>query len=315
MITHFFFALLYTIMAYRTGFADKVEYVQLKEGYKVWTQRVGYGPIKILALHGGPGCTHEYLTCLSEHLPKDQYQIIYYDQLGSYYSDQPDDVSLWTVERFREEIEQVREALGLEDFYLYGQSCGGIFAIEYALKYSSHLKGLILSNITGSYASYGDYLNHLRLQLPASIQEKLAFYESQGDFYNPEYEKVMFEEVYSRHLCRQMPWPDALQQTFAHLNPQVYRTLHGPNEFVITGPLKDWDRWNDLSQIPVPTLLIGARYDTMDPADQERMAALIPHSRVKICENGSHCSHHDDPENYFPALCGFINDVENAIKS
>jgi proline iminopeptidase len=142
-----------------------VQLVKLDNGFKVWTKRVGDGPIKMLLLHGGPGCTHEYFECFEDFFQRDKFQIIYYDQLGSHYSDQPEDISLWTVERFCDEIEQVRQALGLENFYLYGQSWGGLLAIEYALKYQNHLKGLILSNITGSVASYETYLNELRNQL------------------------------------------------------------------------------------------------------------------------------------------------------
>src|SRR5476651_1538924 len=106
------------------GKLEGAEYVLLDNGYRVYTKRIGNGPIKILTLHGGPGCTHEYLECLEDFFPKDQFQVILYDQLGSYYSDQPDDPSLWTVERFCDEVEQVRKALNLDDFYLYGQSWG-----------------------------------------------------------------------------------------------------------------------------------------------------------------------------------------------
>lgn len=285
-------------------------FITLDNGYRVWTKRVGHGPIKILTLHGGPGCTHEYFECFEAFFPKDQYEVIFYDQLGSYYSDQPDDPSLWTVERFLEEVEQVRQGLGLKNFYLYGQSWGGLLAIEYALKYQRHLKGLILSNITGSVDSYVTYLNTLRSQLPEAIQDKLAFYEDQGDFFNPQYEKIMFEEVYSKHLCRLNPWPEALSRTFRHLNAQVYQTVQGPNEFVVLGNFKDWNRWNALKTITIPTLLICGRYDTMSPQDVEKMGQLIPHARVKICEQGSHCCLYDDQDTYFKAIHDYLADVE-----
>ena len=127
--------------------------------YKVWTKKVGAGKIKVLTLHGGPGVTHEYFECFEDFLPQAGVEFYYYDQLGSFYSDQPDDKSLWTIDRFREEVEQVRAALGLEDFFLYGQSWGSMLAIEYALKYQRHLKGLVLSNMTASIASYVEYVN------------------------------------------------------------------------------------------------------------------------------------------------------------
>lgn len=293
---------------------EAAEYIQLDNGYRVWTKRMGDGPIKILTLHGGPGCTHEYFECFENFFPKDQFQIILYDQLGSYYSDQPEDPSLWTVERFCEEVEQVRQALGLENFYLYGQSWGGLLAIEYSIKYQSHLKGVILSNITGSVESYITYLNQLRSELPQSVQDRLSFYEAKEDFLNPEYEKIMFEEVYSRHLCRIKPWPESFLRAFSHLNTKVYQTIQGPNEFVVTGNFKDWNRWNDLHTITIPTLIISGRFDTMSPKDNERMKTLIPHSRLKICENGSHGALFDDQENYFQALLQFIADTEKLRK-
>lgn len=289
---------------------EGAEFIQLDNGFRVWTKRVGEGPIKILTLHGGPGCTHEYFECFEDFFPKDRYQIIFYDQLGSYYSDQPDDPSLWTVERFCEEVEQVRQALGLEHFYLYGQSWGGLLAIEYSLKYQHHLKGVILSNITGSVESYMSYLNKLRADFPQDVQDRLKSYEDKGDFFNPEYEKILFDEVYSRHLCRLQPWPDSLLRTFAHLSTKVYQTIQGPNEFVVTGNFKNWNRWSDLPNINIPALIICGRFDTMNPKDIEKMGELIPRSTVKICEKGSHCTMFDDPENYFQAIHSFFDKIE-----
>ena len=278
--------------------------------YKVWTKKVGAGKIKVLTLHGGPGVTHEYFECFEDFLPQAGVEFYYYDQLGSFYSDQPDDKSLWTIDRFREEVEQVRAALGLEDFFLYGQSWGSMLAIEYALKYQTHLKGLVLSSMTASIASYVEYVNKLRAALPPEVLAVLVKYEAKGDYENAEYQEVMFKEVYGRHVCRLDPWPDPVARAFKHISPQVYNTMQGPNEFVVTGTFKDWDRWNDLARIHVPTLVIGARYDEMNPDDIRKMGTLLPNSRVAICENGSHLAMWDDQEAYFKALIGFLRDVE-----
>ena len=120
----------------------------------------------------------------------------------------------------------------------------------------------------------------------------------------------MFKEVYGRHVCRLDPWPDPVARAFKHFNPKVYNTMQGPNEFVVTGTFKDWDRWKDLPKIETPTLLIGATHDEMNPDDIRRMGKLIPHARVTICPNGSHMSMWDDQEVYFQALLGFFRDVE-----
>ena len=136
--------------------AGGVQMIKLKEGYKVWTKRFGNSPMKVLLLHGGPAFTHEYMECFESFFPKANIEFYEYDQLGSYYSDQPDNDSLWVLERFVEEVEQVRKALGLnkDNFFLLGNSWGGILAMEYAAKYQQNLKGLIICNMTSSFDKY-----------------------------------------------------------------------------------------------------------------------------------------------------------------
>lgn len=278
--------------------------------YRVWTKRVGSGPIKMLLLHGGPGFGHEYLECFEDFLPQAGIEFYYYDQLGSSYSDQPTDTSLWTLPRFVDEVEQVRAALGLDHFYLYGQSWGAMLGIEYALKYGQHLKGLILSNMTASIAAYEKYAAQLRDALPKDVVATLEKFEARGDYDNTDYQDTVMKYVYTQYLCRLDPWPEPLDRTFRHANAAVYNYLQGPNEFVITGTLKSWDRWADLPKIKTPTLVIGGRHDTMNPDDLKREASLLPNARLAICENGSHLSLYDDQQAYFRHLLGFVGDVE-----
>lgn len=284
--------------------------VPISGGFHVWTRRIGESPIKMLLLHGGPGSTHEYLKIFEDHLPPSGIEIYFYDQLGSYYSDQPNDVSLWNVERFREEVEEVRKYLGLDGFYLCGQSWGGFLAIEYALKYQDALKGLVISNMAASIPAYVRHINELRANVPADILRVLEKYEEAGDYEVQEYQTLLYEHLYNKHLCRLSPWPEAVTNGFGHINSQVYNTMQGPNEFVVTGTFKDWDRYADLHRITVPTLVLGGRHDTMDPADLEEMGRLIPNSRVGICENGSHLAMWDDTEAYFGFIKSFVRDVE-----
>jgi proline iminopeptidase len=278
--------------------------------YRVWTKKVGGGPIKMLTLHGGPGFTHEAFECFEDFLPQNGIEFYYYDQLGSHYSDQPDDVGLWTVDRFREEVEQVRSALGLDNFYLYGQSWGGMLGIEYALRYQGHLKGLIISNMTASVPSYVAYVNELRMRLPPEVIEVLERYEASGDYNAPEYVEAMMKHLYFKHICRLDPWPEPLSRGFRHMNSQVYNTMQGPNEFRVTGNFKDWDRWKDLHGIKVPTLLLVGEHDEMRPADIRRMGELIPRSRFVELQGGSHCSYYDAQEPYFESLIRFVKDIE-----
>ncbi|WP_234445663.1 proline iminopeptidase-family hydrolase [Carboxylicivirga marina] len=159
--------------------------------YKVWTKRVGNNPkIKVLLLHGGPGSTHEFFECFDSYFPRKNIEYYYYDQLGSAYSDQPDDSSLWNLERFVDEVEQVRVALELDksNFYLFGISWGGILGIEYALKYQENLKGLIISNMVSSIPLYNKYASEvLGPQLPREVLKEVKEIEAKGEFDNPKY--------------------------------------------------------------------------------------------------------------------------------
>jgi len=291
----------------RTG---GVKLIQVDRKYNVWTKKIGNGAIKMLTLHGGPGLTHEYLECFEDFLPKEGIEFYYYDQLGSGYSDQPKDKSLWTVDRFRDEVEQVRVALGLDDFYLFGHSWGGILGIEYALKYQHHLKALIISNMTASATSYNKYVNQLRRRFPLRIRRMLGEYEAGGEYGAVEYQEALDKYFYDRYMCRLNPRPEPLNRVDEHTNSEVFDMIHGPNEFVTTGTAKCWDRWKDLRNIRVPTLLLVGRYDTMSVKDVKKMGKLIPNSRVAICRNGSHLCMYDDQQAYFRELLGFIKAVE-----
>jgi proline iminopeptidase len=278
--------------------------------YRVWTKRVGAGGTKVLALHGGPGMTHEYLESLEDFLPGAGYELYYYDQLGCGNSDRPDDDSLWTVARYRTEVEEVRAGLGLTDFVLYGHSWGGMLVQEYAVTYPRHLKAAVISNMTASMKSYVAYLNVLRKALPARLQAVMDKYEAEKKYDAPEYQAVLMNQLYRRHLCRLDPWPEPIEMSFAHMNQRIYNLMQGPSEFVISGNYKDWDRWPDLHRISVPTLLIAARYGTMSVDDIKKMGRLIPNSRVAVCEDGSHLSLFDDQEAYFRHLLAFLKDVD-----
>ena len=301
-----------SIWLYKTGEVKTggIKMIEIDGDYKVWTKKVGLGKIKMLTLHGGPGCTHEYFECFEDFLPQEGVEFIYYDQLGSAYSDKPADKSLWRMERFVEEVESVRKGLGLENFYLYGQSWGGMLGIEYALKYGQHLKGLIISNMTASIPAYLKYVNELRAQFPVEIQKMMADYEAKEQWDAPEYQKFVTEQLYNKHICRIVPWPEPVTRMFNHLATPVYNTMQGNNEFVVTGTFKDWDRWADLHKITMPTQLIVGRYDSMRVEDIQKMKTSIPHSRIGICENGSHLSMWDDQDAYFKILIDYLKDVE-----
>ena len=284
--------------------------------FKVWTKRVGNNPrVKVLLLHGGPGATHEYFEAADSYFPGAGVEYYYYDQLGSAYSDQPNDAALWDLPRFVEEVEQVRLALGLgpDNFYLLGHSWGGMLAMEYALKYQQNLKGLVISNMMSSIPAYNEYAT--KVLMPAMDQAALAeirALEAKQDFQNPRYMELLVPNYYVDHILRMPPaqWPDPVNRAFARLNPDVYVPMQGPSEMGAGGRLATWDRTADLPKIAVPTLVIGAQYDTMDPAHMEMIARTVAKGRYLYCPNGSHMAMYDDQQTYFGGVVAFLNDVD-----
>ena len=280
--------------------------------FKVWTKRVGNNPaIKVLLLHGGPGATHEYLEAFDSYLPAAGIEYYYYDQLGSAYSDQPKDPALWEIPRFVDEVEQVRKALGLDasNFYLYGQSWGGILAIEYALAHQENLKGLVISNMMSSIPAYNEYARTVLMPAmdPAALAEIQAL-EKAGDTQNPRYMELLVPNYYEQNILRApaAEWPDPVNRAFKTLNHDVYVPMQGPSEMGASGKLLLWDRSGDLARISVPTLVIGARHDTMDPKHMEWMAGQLPNGSYHYCPEGSHMALYDDQAAYFEGLIGFL---------
>jgi proline iminopeptidase len=285
--------------------------------YRVWVKRTGSNPdVRLLLLHGGPGSTHEYLEACDSYLPAAGVEYYYYDQLGSGFSDQPDEPSLWQPDRFVDEVEQVRQALGLdrENFVLYGHSWGGILAIEYALAYPQHLRGLVISNMMSSVPAYNDYAERVLMpEMDQAVLAEIKALEAKGDTENPRYMELLTEQHYIHHVLRMPPadWPDPVQRGFAHINPAIYVSMQGPSELGISpgATLAHWDRTAELASIGVPALVIGARYDTMDPDHMQMMAGRLPHGRYLYCPNGSHLAMYDDQEAYFAGLIDFLHEI------
>ncbi|OCB71250.1 proline iminopeptidase [Flavobacterium piscis] len=282
--------------------------------FKVWTKRFGSNPkIKVLLLHGGPAMTHEYMECFETFFQREGFEFYEYDQLGSYYSDQPKDSSLWTTERFVDEVEQVRKAIGADknNFYILGNSWGGILAMEYALKYQQNMKGLLVANMMASAPDYGKYADKvLSKQMKPEILAEIRSLEAKKDFNNPRYMELLIPNYYQQHLCRLKDWPDGLNRASKHVNNEIYTMMQGPSEFGISGRLAKWDIKKRLPEITIPTLMIGAKYDTMDPKAMEEQSKLVKKGRYLYCPNGSHLAMWDDQKVFMNGVIEFINDVD-----
>lgn len=291
--------------------------IQTPKGtFNVWTKRVGNNPtIKVLLLHGGPGATHEYFEAFDSYFPGASIEYYYYDQLGSARSDQPDDPSLLDTARYVEEVEQVRKALGLDNrnFYLLGHSWGGILAIEYALKYQQNLKGLIISNMMASIPAYNEYASKVLMpKMDQKVLAEIKQLEAEKKYTDPRYMELLLAHHYVYHVLRMPPdqWPEPVNRSFSRMNQKVYVPMQGPSELGASGILEKWDRVNDLPKITVPTLVIGAEYDTMDPAHMKMMAQKVKQGTYLYCPKGSHMAMYDDQQTYFKGLIAFLQKTD-----
>ena len=291
--------------------------ITLDNGYHLWTNTQGEGDIHLLALHGGPGGNHEYWEDAAEQLKKQSLnvQVTMYDQLGSLYSDQPDfsDPEIakkyLTYEYFLDEVDEVREKLGLDNFYLIGQSWGGLLVQEYAVKYGQHLKGAIISSMVDEIDEYVDRVNELREKTLSP--EAVAFMkecEAKNDYSNPKYQEYV-QVMNEQYVDRKQP------SKLYHLKDlggtAVYNVFQGDNEFVITGKLKDWHFRDQLKNIKVPTLITFGEHETMPIETAKTMNSLIPNSQLVTTPNGGHHHMVDNPDVYYKHLADFIRNVEN----
>ena len=291
--------------------------ITLDNGYHLWTNTQGEGNIHLLALHGGPGGNHEYWEDAAEQLKKQglNVQVTMYDQLGSLYSDQPDfsDPEIakkyLTYEYFLDEVDEVREKLGLDNFYLIGQSWGGLLVQEYAVKYGQHLKGAIISSMVDEIDEYVDRVNELREKTLSP--EAVAFMkecEAKNDYSNPKYQEYV-QVMNEQYVDRKQP------SKLYHLKDlggtAVYNVFQGDNEFVITGKLKDWHFRDQLKNIKVPTLITFGEHETMPIETAKTMNSLTPNSQLVTTPDGGHHHMVDNPDVYYKHLADFIRNVEN----
>jgi len=281
-------------------------------GYETWTRVVGAGEdagkLPVLCLHGGPGATHWYLEPL-EALAGTGRRAVFYDQLGCGASSQPHDPSLWTVDLFVDEVDAVRSALGLERVHLFGNSWGGMLAMEVALTEPDWLASLVLASSPASIPQWVEETGRLRAQLPEDVQATLTRHEQAGTTGSPEYEEACLV-FYRRHVCRLDPWPECVSRAFAELSREVYETMNGPSEFHVTGTLREWSVVPRLGEIRVPALVVSGEHDEATPAIARTVHEGIPGSELVVLDGCSHMAHVEQPERFVALLDGFFARVE-----
>lgn len=322
---------------------DSIYYVKMKQPgvrmipvcngkYKVFTQQFGNGKIKLLLLHGGPGNGHEYFENFPSELMRKGVTVYYYDQLGSYYSDSPQDSTVFNPAAFVEQVEEVRKGLKLDKFYLLGHSWGGLLAELYAQKYQSHLKGLILSNVPGSTFSdkaklraVSDSLTDLLLTTTKNLTAFSLYSPSTMDsLINGEQlaDSILFKRLDKQfdHLLDSVRYrlsfyykndeePEPLKRNVRHVRENSKNHFLRNLQFTYTKA----DYKSALLAIQTPTLLLGSAHDYMYPEGYYDMKKAMTKAKVRvyICPDGSHFAMWDDTKHYFAVLYGFLKDVHN----
>jgi L-proline amide hydrolase len=289
-------------------------YIPFK-GYKTWYRIVGEGEepgkLPLLALHGGPGACHDYLESLDAMVDTGR-RVIYYDQLGCGLShlDQSHP-EMWTVDLYVEEVDVVRQALGLDRIHLLGQSWGGMLAMEYMIRQPQGVASVTIASSPASMIQWVEEANKLRDQLPPDVQAALLKHEAAGTTDDPEYAQAM-QVFYDRHVCRIVPNPEYVSRSFAKLaqHPEVYYTMNGPSEFHVIGTLKHWDIIPQLSKINAPTLVTSGKYDEATPVIAQTVHNGIRGSEWVLFENSSHTAHAEEAERYMQVLGDFIRKHE-----
>jgi proline iminopeptidase len=287
----------------------------IKEGFvevtggKVWYQLHDQGTKKtpVIVLHGGPGSSHYSLQGLK--VLSDQRPVIFYDQLGCGNSERPTDASLWQLDRFVEELGQIRKALNLDEVHILGHSWGTTLAAAYMLTKPIGVKSVIFSSSCLSAPLWAEDQEKNRQKLPPDVQNTLKTCEKNGTTDSKEYKDATFE-FNKQFVCRINPWPEFLKKGTHLKNAEIYNIMWGPSEFHVTGNLKDFDCTSRLKEITVPTLYTCGRFDEATPEATEYFSSLTPNSTFHVFENSAHMPFLEEPEEFLQIIGDFLQEVD-----
>lgn len=281
-------------------------YMQFK-GYKTWYAVYGdvtSGKPPLVVLHGGPGYPHYHLQNLSE-LAEHGYAVILYDQLGCGNSDRPDDPALWTIQLFIEELNALREHVGLERVNLLGHSWGGTLATEYVLAGAQGINKLVLSSPLLDTSLWVEEADKLKDLLPKEVAKTMRQHENAGTTDTQAY-KDAYAVFRDSFLCRVQPYPELMRLADEGAGDQVYNVMWGPSEAFATGTLKYWSVLERLHEIKLPTLLLSGKYDEATPKQMKAAEERLPNAKWIMFENSSHTSNLEEPEAYLTTVNEFL---------
>ena len=285
--------------------ADATWRVQVGDGHAVTAYSYGEGDEVVFLLNGGPGLPCNYLRAPLAPLAGHGYRVVVHDQLGTGAADHPDDPSLWTLERYVDEVEAVLAALDLKRVHFLGHSWGGWCGIEYALKYPDRIASMILSNTAADIPHLLGEIGRLRSALGPETAAMMQRFEALGRYDHPAY-KAAVELLDHRHIRRLPERPKPMEESRAGFNLPIYMAVQGPNEYHYTGSISTWNRVGQLHRFGWPTLVVNGQHDVLTPACGMRMHAALPNSEIRIFKDSSHSPFYEEPHAYRQALLAFL---------
>ncbi|PLR81621.1 proline iminopeptidase [Bacillus canaveralius] len=253
----------------------------------------------VFILHGGPGSSSFSLEGLKE-LSVDR-PVIIYDQLGCGKSDRPSDTSLWQINRFVEELAQVRHVLKLHEIHILGHSWGTTLAAAYCLTKPSGVKSVIFSSPCLSAPLWAQDQKKNIEKLPEEVQETIKRCEENGTTDSEEFKKAI-KAFNKEFVCRIELDPEWVKENAKNRNQEVYQTMWGPSEFSVQGNLKTFDCTAQLKDITCPTLYTCGRYDEATPETTEYYSSLTPNSSFHVFEKSAHMPYLEEPEEYLRVM-------------
>jgi proline iminopeptidase len=270
----------------------------------VWFKRVGGGTGRpLLAVHGGPGLPHNYISSL-ERLA-DEREVIFWDQLGCGNSERPSNPALWTMERSVAEMDAVVKELGLNGFLIFGNSWGGMLAQQYALDVGPRAASLTISNSIASIPQFSEMVTRLKADLDPATQSAIDRHEAAGTTHSPQYQAAIrtWNETY---LCRVRPWPAELEDAFRRMGTEIFETMFGASDFNIVGTIRNWDVFDRLTEIALPTLVLAGRFDECVPEHMWDMHQRITGSQFELFESSAHMPFIEEPDRFDQVMREFL---------
>lgn len=268
--------------------------------------RLGRIKKALVMIHGGPGYPHNYLENLS--VVSDLIPVLFYDQLGCGKSERVQDTTLWNVKRFVEELESIRVFYKVDQLILHGHSWGSIVALEYALKFPERVSGIVMESPCVSIPLWKRDSERLLEQL--SVENQKIVEETKRNYRFGNHDFVLaVDEYYRKFVHHERPKPPVLQYCDMQACSEVYTTMWGPCEFILSGSLAPYDRSEELKNISLPVLFTAGEHDEVLPETLSVYESFCQNARTIVLENSRHFPHMDASEDYEALLREFLSKI------